>query len=507
MTREPHTLIRGARPVPLGSASPGDVVDIRVEDGFVREARPGLRPQPNDEVFEGDGRWLVPGLWDEHVHMRQWAETKVRVDVSGTSSPGQVARIIRDHIATLPRQRRAEPITGWGYRIAAWSDRPTVAELDAVSGEHPVALASGDGHNGWLNSRALALFGAPRTDTVLEENDWYPVRARLSELRDDDRAVAVAYREAVADAAAKGIVGIVDMEFGAGFRDWPERFAVGIDQLRVRTATYPDGLDDVIAAGLRSGDDLPGGGGLIEMGPLKIISDGSLNTRTARCFEPYEGSGPPEDPRGTQNFSLEELTGMMARAREGGLEASVHAIGDAALATALDAFESSRASGSIEHAQLVRWDDVARMARLGLRASVQPAHLLDDRDVTMRIWRDRADRCFAFRSMLDAGVMLRFGSDAPVSPLDPWLAMAAAVHRSGDERDAWNPAEAITPAEALASSTGGMGRVREGSRADLVLLDDDPLADRGDAAATAQHLRGMRVAATFTAGRPTYLAL
>lgn len=507
MMRQARSLVRAARPVPLGSARPQDPIDIRMFGGFVRETGPRLPPEPGEQVYEADGRWVIPGLWDEHVHMRQWAETKLRVDVSGTSSPREVTRIIGDHIAALPHERRAEAVTGWGYRIAAWSERPTVAELDAVSGEHPVALASGDGHNGWLNSRALSFFGVPRREAPLEENDWYRVLARLRELPSDERVQAAAFREAVVDAASRGLVGIVDMERGDRLRDWPERLAAGIDQLRVRPATYPDGLDDVISAGLRTGTELPEGRGLALMGPLKIVSDGSLNTRSAYCFDPYDRSGALEEPRGTQNFSLDELTRLLAQARSAGLEVSVHAIGDAALATALDAFERTGATGSIEHAQLVRWDDLARMARLGLRGSVQPAHLLDDRDVTTQVWPDRAERCFPFRSMLDQGISLRFGSDAPVSPLDPWLAMAAAVHRSGDEREPWNPGQAITPIEALTASSGGQGTVHEGSRADLVLLDDDPLVENGDSAAAAGRLRDMRVAATFMEGRPTHLSL
>jgi predicted amidohydrolase YtcJ len=147
------------------------------------------------------------------------------------------------------------------------------------------------------------------------------------------------------------------------------------------------------------------------------------------------------------------------------------------------------------------------MARLGVRAGVHPAHLLDDRDVAERCWPDRTDRCFALRAMADAGVVLTMGSDAPVSPLDPWLAMAAAVHRSADERAPWHPEQSLTPGEALAASTDGQGTLAVGSRGDIVLLDDDPLEAGADPAEAAGRLRRMRVAATFVAGRPTYMAL
>ena len=199
----------------------------------------------------------------------------------------------------------------------------------------------------------------------------------------------------------------------------------------------------------------------------------------------------------------------MARGHAHGFHVAAHAIGDAALASALDAFTASGATGSIEHAQLVDLADLPRMAALGLIASVQPAHLLDDRDVTALCWPDRADRCFVLRSMHEAGIALLLGSDAPVAPMDPWLAMAAAVHRSADERPPWNCAEALTPAQALAGSTDRQGTLRAGSRADVVLLDADPLApprgeDDGGTAAAAERLRSMPVAATFLGGRLTH---
>jgi predicted amidohydrolase YtcJ len=134
---------------------------------------------------------------------------------------------------------------------------------------------------------------------------------------------------------------------------------------------------------------------------------------------------------------------------------------------------------------------------------VQPAHLLDDRDVTAAVWPDRQDRSFALRSLLDAGADLRLGSDAPVARLDPWLAMAAAVHRTGDDRGPWTPEQSLTPAEALAASTDGQRTLGPGAPADVVLLDADPLAPTDDPAVAARVLRSMAVAATLQSGRLT----
>lgn len=503
------TLIRRARLVPVGAQAPfGEgPVDIRIRHGVVSEVAPQLFAERHEDVVDAAGRWAIPGLWDQHVHMDQWGKTFVRLDLSGSTGPADVTRTVAAHIGTLPPDRRREVVSGYGYRSATWREQPTVAELDAVSGAHPVVLISGDGHNGWLNSQALQLLGAPSRTGVLDENEWFAVFTRLGQLPGVEEASTAGYDRAVAEAAARGVVGIRDFEFGSGYRDWPDRFARGTDRLRVRPATYPEGLEEVIAAGLRTGDALPGGAGLLTMGPLKIISDGSLNTRTAYCRDPFVDAGSSEFPRGKQNYSRDELDALLRRAHEVGLQVAVHAIGDAAVESALDAFAATGAQGSIEHGQLTTRDDIARMGRLGVRASVQPAHLLDDREVTAQCWPDRADRCFMFRSMLDNGVRMEMGSDAPVAPLDPWPAMAAAVHRSADDREPWNPGEAITAAEALAASTDGQTTIASGSRGDVVLLDDDPLAAFGGSAEVSKHLRAVRVAATFLAGRATHLAM
>jgi predicted amidohydrolase YtcJ len=494
--------------VPVSTRAPTSrPVDIRIAAGWVVAVVAGLRPGQDELVVDAAGRWAIPGLWDQHVHMAQWAHTRLRVNLAGSSSPAEVVRRVADHVAQLPASQTRSLVIGSGYRSATWPEQPTVAALDEVGADRPVILISGDAHNGWLNSDALQLLGVPARDGVLDEAEWFAVLSRIAELPGAQDGLEDAYRQAVLDAAAHGVVGVVDLELGPGYAAWPDRFARGVDQLRVRPAVYPDRLEEVIAAGLRSGQPLPAGAGLLTMGPLKIISDGSLNTRTAHCFEPYADAATLAFPNGKQNCSLAELTTLMGRAEQAGLQIALHALGDAAVATGLDAFSATRAAGSIEHAQLVRSEDIRRMAKLRVRASVQPAHLLDDRDVTAQCWPDRTDRCFPFQSMVRAGVALAMGSDAPVAPLDPWLAMAAAVHRSADEREPWNPAEALTAAQALDASTDGQPTIGPGSRGDVVLLDDDPLREVGDSAAIAAHLKRIRVSATFVAGRPTHLSV
>ncbi len=502
-------LLRNVRLVPVGGgpvAGPQGPVDVFVRAGVVTQVGPGLAAPPGVDVHDAAGRWAVPGLWDAHVHLVQWATNAGRLDLSGTRSVEEVLDRVRAHLRG-GAAAGSGLVHGFGHRPATWAAQPTVAALDAVTGGRPTVLVSADVHSGWLNTAALDQLGLGRRDGPVIEDEWFAVCARLGTWPALAEVAERSVPAAVRAAAGRGVVGVVDMEFAPNVTRWPERVARGVDQLRVRTATYLDGLDAVRAAGLRTGQRLPGGRGLLTMGPLKVIADGSLNTRTACCAEPYADADQLAEPRGRLNVTPDALVALLRRARDAGLGAAVHAIGDAAVTVAVDAFGAAGAAGSIEHAQLVRLADLPRMRALGLTVSVQPAHLLDDRDVAEQCWPDRTGRCFALRAMLGAGLRLVLGSDAPVAPLDPWLAMAAAVHRSGDERAPWHPEQQLTPAEALAASTDGQPTVGVGSLADLALLDADPLAPAGSAREAAAGLRRMHVAATFVAGRPTHLDL
>lgn len=485
-----------------------------VRDGVVAEIGPSLSGAGIEPV-DLDGRWLMPGLWDQHVHLGQWVMGAGRLDLGPAVDVTSACALVQARLAENP----GAPVIAWGHRPASWPVPPTVAALDAVSDTGPIVLIAGDGHHGWLNSVALGLLGLPHRDGVVAESEWfaaYPRLARVGLAGDDSPA---AYRRVMEELAGLGVVGVVDLEFAAPVGSWGERVAAGADLLKVRAGAYPDYLDDYLDAGLRTGMPLPGCSSRQTFAGLKIISDGSLNTGTAWCCEPYPSesgapgaSGTPN--YGAPNYSADELDALVSRAVAAGLEVSTHAIGDAAIAQALDVHERWSAPGSIEHAQLIRREDVARLARLGLRASVQPAHLLDDRDPTEQHWPGRADRCFALRWMQDAGVRLALGSDAPVSPLDPWLAMAAAVHRSADEREPWHGEQALTTAEALAASVDGHGAVHVGMPGDLVALDRSPLLQRTQrphstetSAAQAAHLRGMRSALTVIDGRVAHTDL
>ena len=237
----------------------------------------------------------------------------------------------------------------------------------------------------------------------------------------------------------------------------------------------------------------------MRVGSLKVITDGSLGTRTAACSHSYPG-----DPHnhGVLTVAPDALADLMTRATGGGLSCAVHAIGDLANSHALDAFALTGATGTIEHAQLVAHADIPRFARLGVGASVQPEHAIDDRDMTDTIWAEQTAIAYPLRSLADAGANLLFGSDAPVAALDPWAAMAAAVHRTRDGREPWHPDQAVDAATALAASMGAGSLARAtlvpGDVADLVVVDRDPLT------ADEPSLRATEVQATLLAGRLTH---
>ena len=493
---------------------PSVLADVEIAAGVITGVRPSAaahqraqshpRDRSDHEVVDLDGRWLIPGLWDAHVHMVQWALVRRRLDVSGAGSAREVADLVRARIAVDPPVAGAM-LVGFGFRDATWPDAPTLELLDRAAGGHAVALVSGDLHCGWFSSAALRRLGVTSDASgLLREREFLP---RMGEFDGGTPAERDAWvREAAQAAAARGVVGIVDFEVADIAADWTRRLADSRADLetpppgtlRIRTGVWPQYLDEVLARGIRGGEPLPGvmrdaaGTPLGHVGPLKVISDGSLNTRTALCHEPYlDADGAASDLWGAANLTSEELTDVMRRARAAGMPCASHGIGDRAITRALYSFDSSSASGTIEHAQLLTAADVRRFAALGITASVQPQHLIDDRAVADQLWADRTSRAYPFADLLAAGVRLALGSDAPVARLDPWQAIAAAVTRTGDAQPPWHPEQRIDAWAALAASTDGAGvSPAVGRVADLAVLETDPLAASRDVAVAGTLLAG-----------------
>ncbi|WP_223624306.1 amidohydrolase [Microbacterium sp. EST19A] len=471
----------------------GEPVDVVVREGVIARIAPAGATDAEGEVVDAGGRWIGPGMWDGHVHFTQHVIRRRRVDLTETRSADDVLDVVR--------RARAEgaPLSdgmlmGYGFRDGLWPVPASLDALDAAVSDVPVVLVSGDLHCGWMNRAAARRFGLALDETgLLREGPWIQLLHSFDQAGDLPHS---AYREAADDAASRGIVGIVEYEKTDNVAEWSERTAAGITSLRADIAVWSDRLESVISDGRRTGDVVDEQG-LITFGRLKVIVDGSLNTRTAWCWDPYPGMDPAHPHAcGMESVPIPELRRLLERARGAGIEAAVHAIGDRANTEVLDTFEALGMKGVIEHAQLVREDDFARFARLGLIASVQPEHAMDDRDVADHHWAGRTGRAFAFGSLHRAGVSLRLGSDAPVAPLDPWISLSAATARSRGDRDAWHPEQRLPLDVALAASVRTSLAV--GQPADLVISDRDPYASDRD------ELREMQVAATLLGGRFTW---
>lgn len=473
-----------------------DLVDVHLREGAIADIAPAGALPHRGRVLDGGGGWLAPGLWDHHVHVVQWALAAQREPLGAAASAAEAAAIM-SAAPVLDDGRRV----GTGFRDALWPDAPTRELLDAATGEIPTYLINADVHSVWLNSAALRREGLSADGSgVLREEPAFEISRRLNELGPEVTDPLV--ERMARAAAARGVVGLVDLDMAWNEEAWARRTAAGFDLLRVEFGLYPRDLDRAIAEGLRTGAVARGAASdLVRVGPLKVITDGSLGTRTAACTHAY-----PHDPHdhGLLTVDAETLVDLMSRATAAGLASAIHAIGDVANTNALDAFAATGAWGTIEHAQLVAHADVPRFARLGVGASVQPEHAIDDRDMTDSLWANQTAQPYPLRSLADSGANLLFGSDAPVSALNPWAAMAAAVFRTRDGREPWQPHQELDAATALGASTqggsAGPSRIEPGAPADLVLCGRDPL--RADETA----LRRMEVFATLLGGRVTHLA-
>jgi predicted amidohydrolase YtcJ len=254
---------------------------------------------------------------------------------------------------------------------------------------------------------------------------------------------------------------------------------------------------------------------MLRVGPLKIFSDGALGSQTASMFAPYDGQ--PGNV-GVRVRTPEEIEHLVRRAVEAGLWTAIHAIGDRANRDVLDVLERHRPASErigarhrIEHVQVLHPEDLPRLARLGVVASMQPIHATADRDIADRYWGARARWSYAWHSLAAAGTVLAFGSDAPVETPDPWRGLYAAVTRRREDepgRPAWYPEERLTLEDAIRAYTAGaayaagtdawQGTLEPGKVADFIVLDRDPYAG------PPEDLLRVEVLATAVGGRVVY---
>ena len=446
--------------------------------------------------LECPGALITPGLIDGHAHLGLWAMNRRRVELAGCRS--------RDEVAA--RVAAARVVQGWvigqGWDANGWASPPDRSVLDQVQSA-PVYLDSLDVHAAWLNSAALNVAGITRYTAdpfggrIVRDANGDPTGVLLERAVElviphlplpPDDVLDAALRDAQAEAHRMGVTGIHDVETMQVLAAFERLEAAGALRLRVLFHPPAGALRELIESGVRSGQ----GSAWITTGGVKLFLDGSLGSRTAWMLEPYRGSRDRGLPITTEQQAREAMTAAGAA----GISTTVHAIGDAAVRRALDLtarLPRLPIPHRIEHFQCVDPDDLGRAAAGGIVLSMQPAHLLTDIDLVERHWGERGKGAYAFRSLLQRGSRLVFGSDVPVASLDPRVGVHAALERkgfSGAPGRGWRPEEKLRFAEALhaytvaAADAAGAGhrrgRLAPGQDADLVAWEVDPAAEQDD---------------------------
>ncbi len=457
------------------------------------------------KVIDAGGRRVVPGFNDAHVHFVDGGRQLDNVNLKDAASPQEFARRIGEQARRLPR---GDWITGGDWDDQRWNppELPTKTLIDPVTPERPVFLSRYDGHMALANSVALKLAGVtaatpdPPGGTVVKDAQGEPtgalkdaamnlVQRVIPPMTHEQRLQAIS--RALEHARSVGVTSVQHMN--PDYRDiaaYAELAQRGELTTRIYAAPMETGWQDQAKIGISRAFGSP----ILRIGAVKGYADGSLGSTTAYFFEPYLDA---PNTRGLLSDEMQPLEGMRQRligADKARLQLCVHAIGDAGISQVLDLFaDVIHANGPrdrrlrIEHAQHMAPKDFARFAEMNVIASVQPYHCIDDgRWAERRIGPERIKTTYAFRTFLDRGVHLAFGTDWDVAPLNPMLTLYAATTRAtldGAHPNGWVPEQKISIEEALRAYTSGSayaefqehekGTLARGMLADLVVLSDD----------------------------------
>jgi predicted amidohydrolase YtcJ len=512
---------RGVKATAAKFAQAVAILDGRIAAvGTDDEIRPYIAS--NTQVIDLGGRVAMPGFIDAHVHFLSGSFQLLQVNLKHTHDEAEFTRMIGEKAKTLPKGRWMQ---GGNWDEEAWRDAklPTRWMIDPVTPDNPVFMSRYDGHAALANSLALKLAGVtkdtpdPEGGVIVRDPKTGEPTGVLKDAAEDlvarvipnpsDQEVIEALRAGLKQAARLGVTTVDDMalgdntpngDFTGEIRLLRRAEREGWLTCRFYEITPIEQWKRLADAGISHnfGDEW------IQMGAVKGFADGSIGSRTAWMFEHYS-----DDPK---NFGLpmaimdppSKMVAAVRGADAAGIQPCIHAIGTRANAEMLKIYqevekENRRAAGGaasprfrIEHAQHLRQQDFAEFAKLGVIASMQPYHAIDDgRWVEKRIGPERARWSYAWRSMLDAGALLAFGTDWPVAPLNPLLGVYAAVTREtldGKNPGGWIPQEKITLEEALRAYTYGSayasfqekdkGTLAPGKLGDIVVLSDDLFA-------------------------------
>ena len=495
-------------------------------DGKVKALldRRDKRPKELDWREDGKGQTLIPGLIDAHSHVMGLGFQATSLDLSGTKSLAEAQAAIKAWADANPS---GSWIVGGGWNQEVWGlgRFPTAADIDAVLPNRPVWLERIDGHAGWANTAALRAAGvtaksvSPAGGRIEKNAAGAPtgvfidaaaqlVQKSVPALLPRERDAALVKAQDLLLSA--GITATADM--GTSQADWDTIRRLGdAGGLRIRIFSYANSLDTLTT--------IAGNGPTrwlyddrLRMGGLKVYADGALGSRGAWLKAPY-ADAPKETGLGF--LTDDQLQNQMSRASMDKFQVAIHAIGDRANRQALDAIDELSVTYKgdlrwrVEHAQIVDPADIPRLARQGTIASMQPVHQTSDwRMAEARLGPNRLAGAYAWKSVLDGGGRLAFGSDYPVESPNPFPGWAVAISRidaQGQPPGGWHPEQAVTREQALKAFTvdaayasfaeSKVGRLAPGMQADFLLLTSDPLL------AAPEEIRAMRPNETWVGGK------
>ena len=481
------------------------------------------------ETYDLHAKTVLPGFIDAHIHLLETAYRSQRIDASTCTSEQEVAELVRIRALQTPP---GQWIQGGHWDRNLWSDRsfPGRRSLDAAAPQHPVALASKDGHLLWVNTRALQLAHIdretpdPAGGTILHDSVGEP-DGILQEIGATNLVFAVItppdpnasrqqLKEIMQALQKSGITSIHDIEGENALEAFKQLRSAGQLGIRVQMILPRQMLPQLQRHSIPIEEN-----DLLCIGGIKIFADGTLGSQTAAMLESFEGN---PDNFGLLALSEQEMTETIRSATALKLSTAIHVIGDRAAHVALNAIENVQHQFAqnvnntqrpvniryrLEHVQLITTEDLQRMRRLDVVASVQPLHAVADRDIAERYWGERYRHSYAYRTMREMGIPLAAGSDAPVEIFDPLQILYAATTRRapGNKRAPWLPEQSLSLADALWSYTGGAayagaegqhkGTLTTGKFGDAVVLDEDIFAQ------PAENITENRVIATILAGR------
>ena len=460
-------------------------------------------PKEGIRVIDGNGQTLLPGLIDAHGHILSYGRLLLQVDLGGSLSETEAAQRVADFYS---KNEELEWIQGRGWNQVLWESNefPGADSLDLVVSDKPVWLRRIDGHAGWANTKAMELAGVtresedPNGGQIIRDENGYPtgvfidtamnyIASQIPSSTTEELKNALSM--AMNRLASYGLTAVHDAGVSsqtiAAYKQLAEEGPLPIRVNVKLPASDPLFLDRLEEGYFRSDDDT------LTINSVKIVGDGALGSRGAALIEDYSDDS---DNRGLLRYNDERLEYLMRVAMNGGFQVNTHAIGDNANMKVLDNYErlisetdSRNLRHRIEHAQILRYEDILRFAKLGVIPSMQATHATSDKNMAQdRIGEVRIQGAYAWRKLMQADTLIANGSDFPVESPDPFWGLHASVTRqdqSNEPPGGWLPDERMSLEEAFASFTVNaafaghqenlLGTLEAGKKADFIIIDRD----------------------------------